>query len=74
MIQTFSNRDPEPLFLTVPNRRFTTITRVALRKLIQMNRVRVLHDLTIPPGLYTIRINGFLTLYVSQWFTAIFES
>lgn len=70
MIQTFSDRDTEQLFLTESNRRFATIARVALRKLIQMNRARVLHDLTIPPGnrleplkgrfsgLYSIRINN----------------
>ena len=32
MIQTFSDRDTEQLFLTESNRRFATIARVALRK------------------------------------------
>ena len=70
MIQTFSDRDTEQLFLTESNRRFATIARIALRKWIQMNRARVLHDLTILPGnrleplkgrfsgLYSIRINN----------------
>jgi proteic killer suppression protein len=50
MIQSFADRDTQELFQGEANRRFSAITRVALRKLIQMNRARVLHDLAIPPG------------------------
>lgn len=32
------------------DRRFNAVARVALRKLVQMNRARVLQDLAIPPG------------------------
>ena len=69
MIQSFSDRDTEQLFLLESNRRFSSIARIALRKLIQMNRASVLTDLKVPPGnrleplkgnlagLHSIRIN-----------------
>ena len=50
MIQSFADKDAEELFQREANRRFSPIARVALRKLIQMNRARVLQDLAIPPG------------------------
>ena len=50
MIQSFSDKDTEELFHRESNRRFNSISRVALRKLIQMNRARVLQDLAVPPG------------------------
>lgn len=69
MIQSFTDADTEQLFHTEKNRRFSQIARVALRKLIQMNRARQLDDLRVPPGnrlealrgklegLHSIRIN-----------------
>ena len=69
MIQSFSDRDTEQLFLLESNRRFSSIARISLRKLIQMNRASVLTDLKVPPGnrlealrgnlagLHSIRIN-----------------
>jgi toxin HigB-1 len=69
MIQSFADDDTEQLFREEKNRRFSSIGRVALRKLIQMNRASKLSDLTVPPGnrlealkgdlagLYSIRIN-----------------
>jgi proteic killer suppression protein len=50
MIQSFADKDTEELFQREANRRFNAIARVALRKLIQMNRARVLQDLAVPPG------------------------
>lgn len=50
MIQSFSDKDTEELFHRESNRRFNSISRVALRKLIQMNRARVLQDLAVPSG------------------------
>ena len=38
MIQSFSDEDTKELFESETNRRFATISRVALRKLIQMNQ------------------------------------
>ncbi len=69
MIQSFADKDTEELFLKEKNRRFATVARVALRKLIQMNRAGVLQDLAVPPGnrlevlkgelagLHSIRVN-----------------
>lgn len=50
MIQSFSDKDTDQLFREEKNRRFSSIGRVALRKLIQMNRARKLTDLAVPPG------------------------
>jgi proteic killer suppression protein len=50
MIQSFADPDAEELFRRGSNRRHAAIARVALRKLIQMNRARVLADLAVPPG------------------------
>jgi proteic killer suppression protein len=69
MIQSFGDADTEQLFREEKNRRFSAIARVALRKLIQMNRAGQLSDLVVPPGnrlevlkgdqagLHSIRIN-----------------
>lgn len=50
MIRSFTGRDTEQLFRTERNRRFNAIARVALRKLIQMNRAGRVSDLAVPPG------------------------
>jgi len=69
MIQSFVDKETEKFFHTESSRRFSAIARVVLRKLIQMNRARVLQDLAVPPGnrletlrgkssgLHSIRIN-----------------
>lgn len=50
MILSFSDSDTEQLFREEKNRKFSPIARVALRKLIQMNRAVRLSDLAVPPG------------------------
>ncbi len=50
MIQSFANKDTEELFVEDRNRRFSAISRVALRKLIQLNRALKIEDLAVPPG------------------------
>jgi proteic killer suppression protein len=50
MIQSFGDHQTEELFRYERSRRFATIARVALRKLIQINQVRALTDLAVPPG------------------------
>lgn len=50
MIQSFADKDTEQLFVEERNLRFHAIGRVALRKLIQMNRAGRLEDLKVPPG------------------------
>lgn len=72
MIQSFADRDTEQLFLTETSRRFSGIARIALRKLIQMNRARVLQDLKVPPGNHLELLKGGLSGFHSirindQW-------
>ena len=72
MIQSFADKDTQQLFKHETNRRFTAIARVALRKLIQMNRARVLQDLAVPPGNRLEALKGILAGYHSirindQW-------
>ena len=50
MIQSFTDADTEQLFREEKNRRFNAVARLALRKLIQMNRAGLLTDLSVPPG------------------------
>lgn len=50
MIQSFADSDTRQLFFEEKNRRLAAIGRVALRKLIQMNRAGQLEDLRVPPG------------------------
>lgn len=50
MIQSFADADTKQLFHEEKNRRFAPIARVALRKLMQMNRAERLSDLAVPPG------------------------
>ena len=77
MIQSFSDKDTEQLFREEKNRRFNAIARVALRKLIQMNRAGVLHDLAVPPGnrLEALRgdLSGFHSIRINQQWRIIFR-
>lgn len=69
MIKSFKCADTENLFHDVPVARFRAIERPARRKLLYLNRARVLDDLRQPPGnrlealkgdrkgQYSIRIN-----------------
>ena len=50
MIQSFADRGTAELFYSGYSRRFGPISRVALRKLIQMNQAYTLRDLAVPPG------------------------
>lgn len=50
MIQSFADQDTDQLFHEERNRRFSAISRVALRKLIQLNNAGHLSDLAVPPG------------------------
>ena len=75
MIQSFRDRDTKELFESEQNRRFRAISRVALRKLIQLNHAARLDDLRGPPGnrlkagqgrlsgWYWIRINDQWRIY-----------
>ena len=72
MIQSFADSETEDLFRKETSRRFGNITRVALRKLIQMNQAQVLQDLAVPPGKRLEALQGNLAGYHSirineQW-------
>ena len=60
MIQSFSDGDTEELFRTERSRRFRSVSRVALRKLIQLNQARSLRDLSVPPGNHLEVLRGSL--------------
>jgi proteic killer suppression protein len=72
MIQSFADRDTEELFRLGSNRRYHSIARVTLRKLIQMNRAGTVTDLSVPPGNRLEQLKGDLAGYYSirindQW-------
>ncbi len=72
MIQSFPDDDTRQLFEHERSRRFSAISRVALRKLIQMNRAGQLSDLAVPPGNRLESLSGRLKGYHSirindQW-------
>ena len=72
MIHSFNNSDTEELFIKEKNRRFSGISRVALRKLIQLNQAGVLQDMAVPPGNRLEALKGNLVGYHSirinaQW-------
>ena len=72
MIRSFADSDTEELFHSERSRRFVAISRVALRKLIQMNQARALGDLAVPPGNGLERLQGRLAGFHSirvndQW-------
>ena len=72
MIQSFADKDTRELFESENSHRFAAISRVALRKLIQMNQAGSLGDLAIPPGNRLESLRGRLSGYYSirindQW-------
>jgi proteic killer suppression protein len=77
MIQSFADRDTEQLFHEEQNRRFSTIARVALRKLIQLNRAGRLGDMAVPPGnrLEALQGNlrGFHSIRVNDQWRIVFR-
>lgn len=77
MILSFADADTEQLFNEEKNRRFAQIARVALRKLIQMNRARQLLDLSVPPGnrLEALRgdLAGFHSIRVNDQWRIVFR-
>jgi proteic killer suppression protein len=77
MILSFSDKDTQQLFDTEYNRRFSSITRVALRKLIQMNQAALLSDLRVPPGnrLEALRGRraGFHSIRINEQWRIVFQ-
>ena len=58
MIRSFRDKDVESLFNDIPVRRFRAIERAARRKLLYLNRARVLEDLKAPPGNHLEALKG----------------
>lgn len=77
MIQSFADSDTEELFHREKNRRFAQIARVALRKLIQMNRASSLQDLRVPPGnrLEALKgdFSGFHSIRINDQWRIVFQ-
>lgn len=77
MIQSFGNSDTRLLFEEEKSRRFGPIARVALRKLIQMNRAAQLADLAVPPGnrLEALRgkFTGFHSIRINDQWRIVFR-
>ena len=77
MIQSFSDRDTEQLFHEEKNRRYSAIVRVALRKLIQLNRAGQLNDMAVPPGnrLEALQGNlrGFHSIRINDQWRIVFR-
>ena len=50
MIKSFAKKETRALFETGTSRRWNSIARVAVRKLVQIDSVTTLDELNIPPG------------------------
>ncbi|HEY9139914.1 MAG TPA: type II toxin-antitoxin system RelE/ParE family toxin [Bryobacteraceae bacterium] len=50
MIRSFADRETRALFETGESRRWSSISRVAVRKLVQVDSVARLDELNVPPG------------------------
>lgn len=70
-VQTLNNFHEEK------NRRYTAIKRVALRKLIQINRAGKLEDLSVPPGNRLEALKGdregFHSIRINQQWRIVFR-
>lgn len=77
MIRSFGNKDTEELFVEQKNRRFSNISRVALRKLIQINQASRLSDLAVPPGNQLEKLRrdlvGFHAIRINDQWRIIFR-
>lgn len=77
MIQSFGDADTEELFREEKSRRHSAVARVALRKLIQMNRASRLSDLAVPPGnrLEPLQgdLRGFHSIRINEQWRIVFR-
>ena len=58
MILSFADKDTEMLANHIRVRRFESIERAALRKLVQLEAAKTLMDLAIPPGNHLEKLSG----------------
>lgn len=77
MLLSFADRDTRELFYLERSRRFSSVARVALRKLIQMNQVSTLSDLVVPPGNHLEalagRLAGFHSIRINDRWRIVFR-
>lgn len=64
MIRSFRSKDAENLFRLVPVRKFASIERMALRKLVQLDLAASVGDLRSPPG---NRLEALKGDRIGQW-------
>jgi toxin HigB-1 len=58
MILSFKDKETKALYETGDTRRFGQISRVAIRKLIQLDEAIALGDLAVPPGNHLEELKG----------------
>lgn len=58
MIESFADKETEHLWEHCNSQRFQAISRIALRKLNQLNETTTLKDLSVPPGNRLEPLNG----------------
>lgn len=58
MIRSFADKETQRLFETGRNRKFSSVARIAIRKLTQIDVVERLEDLRIPPGNHLEALSG----------------
>ena len=58
MIRSFADKQTRELFETGKSRRWSTISRVAVRKLVQIDSVVSLLELNTPPGNHLEELKG----------------
>jgi proteic killer suppression protein len=77
MIQNFADPETKRLFVEEKSTRYSSIKRVALRKLIQMNRAATLQDLRVPPGnrLESLKgeLKGFHSIRINEQWRIVFK-
>ena len=77
MIQSFADKDTTELFESEFNVRFAAVSRIALRKLIQLNQANELRDLATPPGnrLKALegRLVGFHSIRINEQWRIVFR-
>lgn len=77
MILSFQDSETEKLFLTEKSRRYHAFARIAIRKLIQLNQARDLHDMSVPPGNRLEALKGnlkdFHSIRINQQWRIIFQ-
>jgi proteic killer suppression protein len=58
VIRSFADKETQRLFETGRNRKFSSVARIAIRKLTQIDVVERLEDLRIPPGNHLEALSG----------------